>query len=150
MLKQEHNQEDVKSGFVGEIRNNTITCDKLFIDTFNMWVGIEVSAELIQKDENLLIETTIQPRKGGFRNGNTFMKVVLIIGIVSLAIPLLLLLCLAIAKSKPEYLLYFLLLPVVWGVNMFLLKRAKEKALATATEELKKEFELAYLRARSS
>ncbi len=151
MLKQEHIQKEVKSGFVGEISNNTITCDKLYIDMLNFRIAIDVSAELIQKDESLLIKTSIIPRKFEFRKLSIFLKISLIICIGSLVFGFGTFLALAIATSNPQILIVCLV-SLIGGfmIGLALLNNAKEKALASATEELKKKFELAYLRARNN
>ena len=105
ILKHEHNQENVKSGFAGEIRNNTITCQKLFIDTFNFQVVIDVSAKLIQKDENLLIETSIEPREFNFQKLSILLKMSLILCIGSLVFAFVIFLASSIATSNPQILL---------------------------------------------
>ena len=131
--------------------NNSITCQKLFIDTFNLQVVIDVSAKLIQKDENLLIETSIEPREFNFQKLSILLKMSLILCIGSLVFAFVIFLALSITTSNPQIFL-FLLVSLIGGfmLGLALLNNAKEKALETAREELKKEYELAFLRTKSS
>ena len=149
MLKQKHDQEDVKSGFIGEIRNNTITCNKLFVDISGSKIIVEISSRLIQEDTNLLIETSLKSRKS--KNGElgsdvSFMQDFLkFFGVVLLSI----FVYMAISHSEPKYLFFLIVFPLGWVLGNIQLNSAKERTLDVVTEELKKEFELAYLRARN-
>ncbi len=149
VVKQEHSQEDVKSRFIGEIRNDIIICNKLFVDTSGSKIIVEINAKLIQEDSNLLIETSLKLRK--FKNGELGSDVSFVrdfskfFGVV---LPFIFV-YMVISHSEPKYLFFLLVPPLGWMLGNVQLNSAKKRTLEVATEELKKEFELAYLRARN-
>ena len=150
ILKSEPTYQELTADhFIGEINNNLISCRKLSIDKSGSRIMVEVRGNLIQEDENLIVKTSLNTRRLKFYEQGLFSQ--FMISIAYALFPLFFLVPIYFAVSQSNYqhlkLTIFALLGLLLG--RILLIDAKKKGIINVTEELKKEFELAYLRAKN-
>ena len=150
VLKQEYNPEGDNNSYIGKMVNDLITRKKPIVDKAGGRIMVEINAKLVQKEADLLIETSIEPRKFRFSERSAYASFMVCFYLATMGLISLLFIYSAITKSEPQYLLFFIWFPIGWLLGTLQLSSIKKRALIITTEELKKEFELAYLRARSS
>ena len=136
--------------FFGKLNFNEIQCNRLYNHKSGSRIIVEVIAKLVQEDSHLIIGTTLNARKIKsieLRGYSSFMGVV----IMSLiAIMTTLFVVSAITNRDIRFLLIFF--PMLFGyfLGKIQLGVAKNTALDSVIEELKKEYELAYLKAMNN
>jgi len=143
-------QSSIEDKFIGEINDNLIICKKQYIDESTIRFIVEVQATLVQNDENLIVETSLKPRRHKFNELSGYAQSMKSFYYACAIAIILLFVFSFILKMNYQY----LLIPIISIVGYFLallqVKYTYKKGIEKITEELKKEYELAYLRGRNT